>query len=302
MLVRTGGRTVGRGRLAFAAFVALALLGASKPSEIPGTPQPNTKHDAQQAPKSNDHAASQGQIAKGLPVATEVATSPSYLQRYSEYCASAPDAENDKWRHKFWCEFTISDAVIAAFTVFSVMITFLLVCVGAWQVSESRQSTQRQLRAYVSGHPKFISSSDATTVPWAEFEIQNAGQTPARRMRHVAVIKALPFPLAAGFVPPPFERPRSPETSLSSKVPMTGKCSAERPFTADEIARIRDGRFRIYVYGTITYEDIFAREQETKFGSSVRADALTLERLTSNYLPSDLTLYFEVTPLLNDFT
>lgn len=238
----------------------------------------------------------------GLPVTAVKPSERSFLQQYSLYCSGNPSSEEDKWRHKFWCEFDLSDAVIAAFTVIATIITGLLVFIGLWEVFESRASTRRQLRAYVSAQPNFISSSDGNTFPWANFELKNGGQTPAKNMSHCATIQAMPYPLPQDYVVPTIENSPSPATILPPGTPLVGTVTALRPFSPDEIDGIQNGSRRIYVYGILKYQDVFGKWRTTNFGSSVKADADALVKLTTNYLPSDLKISFEVTRALNDFT
>ena len=63
----------------------------------------------------------------------------SYLQKYSAYCAAKPTKENDKWRHDFWCEFKVTDFIIAIFTVVLAVVTAGLILVGICQTGLLRR-------------------------------------------------------------------------------------------------------------------------------------------------------------------
>jgi len=62
---------------------------------------------------------------------------------------------------------------------------------------------------------------------------------------------------------------------------------------AADIAAVRSGAKRIYIFGITHYGDVFRLRRKTRFGASVRADPQTLLSLTSNYGQADLAVNFD---------
>jgi hypothetical protein len=92
-----------------------------------------------QTPQNHSDKGHQG-AAKNKNSANEEAnpSSRSYLQKYSAYCAAKTIQENDKWRHDFWCEFKVTDLVIAIFAVVLAIVTAGLIIVGICQIRLAR--------------------------------------------------------------------------------------------------------------------------------------------------------------------
>jgi hypothetical protein len=88
-------------------------------SQQPQSPHPHANQSAERPNHDKGSAEGKGDIALG-----------SYLQKYSTYCAAKPDNENEKWHHDFWCEFKVTDFVIAAFTAILATATISLIVVG----------------------------------------------------------------------------------------------------------------------------------------------------------------------------
>ena len=171
-------------------------------------------------------------------------------------------------------------------------------------INVMKDTAERQLRAYVSGMPFHISSFDESHYAFVRFRITNEGQTPAYNMTHSAEIVLCPHPIPDAFIFPSNLTATSFPVVLFPHVPLEGIKGA-RIFTVDEIAGIRNGTMRIYMYGRIDYRDAFhdKRTRWTTFRFSLTApDQETLRRLSSNYPLADLTVRFEAAPVGNDAT
>jgi hypothetical protein len=68
--------------------------------------------------------------------------------------------------------------------------------------------------------------------------------------------------------------------------------SAARQFTAEEIDAINQRRALICVFARVTYDDTFGESHIEEAAAYVGADSETLAKLTSNYVPSDLSVTF----------
>lgn len=165
-----------------------------------------------------------------------------------------------------------------------------------------RRSARQQLRAYVSGRPKFIYSFDANFLASALIEIKNVGQTPAYHLTQRSEISVYPHPLPLDHRFPDLTSEPSPPVALFPGVDFDGTKTASRLFSTEEIERIRTQSAKIYIYGKIMYRDAFRKRRWTTFASSVGADDDTLTKLTSNYGPTDLKITWHHASLGNDAT
>ena len=64
-------------------------------------------------------------------------------------------------------------------------------------------------------------------------------------------------------------------------------------FSAEDIDAIIGGTKRIYIWGEIIYADTFGQNHFTKFYSRIGYDMEMLRKLTSDYQPTDLKVFFE---------
>jgi hypothetical protein len=191
----------------------------------------------------------------------------------------------------------------------SIIVTLLAVIAAAIAARSAQQSVavaqdtaRRELRAYVSGRPNFIVSFSNAIPARAHYEISNGGSTPAYNLRNAAGIDVFPYPLPKDFKFPDVEVVKDNSVTLFSASPLQGIISARRVFTDDEISRVLSGECRLYVWGTIIYEDIFKNPQITKFARSVSGTQDVLKKLTSNHITKDLELFFEAVRDLNTAT
>jgi hypothetical protein len=156
----------------------------------------------------------------------------------------------------------------------------------------SREVAQRQLRAYVTGGPKFIYSFTPTSNVRCEVYLRNDGVTPAFDTRHRSAIGAFIEPLPDGFKFPDIETIWSPFFVIFPRDTFQGT-SSRSSFSTEEIELIKTGTKRIYIWGEILYSDAFGIDHFTRFYSRVAYDAEMLEKLASNYQPTDLRVSFE---------
>jgi hypothetical protein len=166
-----------------------------------------------------------------------------------------------------------------------------------------RRSARQQLRAYISGLPDWITSFDETHPPRASYTMRNLGQTPAYKVVHRSEIAALPFPLPVGFRLPPVNGTIAPATVLFPNVPLIGNSTKAAPFTADELAGIRNRSMRPYIFGEIRYRDVFRKRRRSTFCVSVYiANDNILEKITSNSTDKFSDVQYYAAPIGNDAT
>lgn len=158
----------------------------------------------------------------------------------------------------------IANIVIAAFTV-------VLACVtaGMWWVG--RDTARRQLRAYLTvlvGNARYQDKQ-------LRFEalplIFNTGQTPAYKVKYWARADVFPFPLPDEVILGiPDNDPFMSEGTLGAQHNFTISGIVQHRVPEDEIEGIKAGHpSRVYVWGKVSYEDIFGKEWYTDFCQSI---------------------------------
>ncbi|SHN86907.1 hypothetical protein [Bradyrhizobium erythrophlei] len=207
------------------------------------------------------------------------------------------------WPALFGYKLKITDTVIAAFTALLFWATYLLWRATQRLVIGADQTSENQLRAYVSMRGKFVYAFDEKRYCRVRYDIENLGQTPAHNVCHHGDVLVASHPLPDGFAfPSPLKKLTNPFV-LFPRLPMEGTQVASSMFSQSEIAAIVAGTARIYLYGEVFYEDIFHKSaRATRFALSVVADQATLQKLSTNYSGTDLKLHFETAPIGNTAT
>jgi hypothetical protein len=136
-------------------------------------------------------------------------------------------------------------------------------------VDLSRQTSERQLRAYVHtiGKDFLVQGVDAERFT-NRFSVVNAGQTPAYKLQIDSVVQVLPRPLPEhfGFAFVPEGQNRS--VMMVAPGRSVGHDSlADTVLSDEEMTRIMttNSGIRLYSYGTIRYEDCFGHPRWTDF-------------------------------------
>jgi hypothetical protein len=172
------------------------------------------------------------------------------------------------------------DALVVNWPVVAVAIPAIVV--GWLTLAAMRESSERQLRAYVvaeSGNIVNVANPDPMPAgsvykptgaehayPWgpiAYIRIKNAGQTPAFDVRHWGEICFREFPLTSEF---PWNKKGVPAASMLGPGIFSTKTLFFGPeLTLQEIASLKDGTGGIYVHGEITYRDAFGKKHITNY-------------------------------------
>jgi hypothetical protein len=156
--------------------------------------------------------------------------------------------------------------------------TLVLAGIAGWQVLESRRATQRQLRAYVSVHPR--QEFDENHVPIADryrFGIRNHGQTPAYKFRFWALIGVGDFPLKGPLLGSPEHMPVI-ETVLSPGPECERSIIQDKILSADEMLAIKNGTHALYAWGMVNYNDAFGVGRWTSFCFFIDKAGLNMRR------------------------
>jgi hypothetical protein len=162
------------------------------------------------------------------------------------------------------------------FSFLLVFVTFLLFGATAglyWAtrnlVQDAERTSERQLRAYLSGKPVRVFAFSPSIVAEIESTVTNHGQTPASQVHISGLVEILPYPL-----PNDHQFPFLPVAKSTSVVhpggTIQGHSVASHLFAEDEIARAVNGKeVRFYIFGKIDYVDIFGQNRWTRFCSSI---------------------------------
>ncbi len=99
----------------------------------------------------------------------------------------------------------------------------------------------------------------------------NTGLTPAHKVGYTAKADVLPFPLEDDFTFPPLEQPRSVFGLLAPQQNFIMTAMVNRDFFDDgEVENIKRGLGRrLYIWGTVIYEDVFGDQRYTEFAHNI---------------------------------
>jgi hypothetical protein len=275
-----------------------AMLCAMASQSQPSSPQPGQTESAPQKTEGGDtkQQAQPDQHETKPPVATEKIATPDANAK-----PKSPEnrGENKTDNPGRFDELSTGDKI----AVIATLVGFLQFVALVATVAVMRRSAQRQLRAYVSASPDFVTSFDETHWPTAKMTIRNLGQTPAYDLTHRSEIAAWPYPLPSGFkLPPVDERKASAPTVLFPNVPLRGGVPKGSPFSGEELAAIREGRSRVYIFGEAHYRDIFRKKCWITYCVSMTADKEVIAKLAANSgeIFPDGTVSYEASPIGND--
>lgn len=204
-----------------------------------------------------------------ISVAVWAATfSPSYEKCQTESANKSGRQEQSQFRYRVGtitdCEAVFANengnAITGIATILLGLITGLLV----WIAYDQSRTSRAQLRAYVSALPQgMVLDKDGRTVI-AIVQVKNVGQTPAFRAqtRSAIIVEKLPPPKA--FHLNPVDEGKVVPTFVM--FPGGEHVNAPRKFLdGDELMKMDDGKHGLYMFGRVTYRDIFRAEQWTEF-------------------------------------
>lgn len=180
-----------------------------------------------------------------------------------------------------WCE-RLLRPVVDNWPILAVTVWAIIVALGT--LNHMRESSERQLRAYVISEsgtifnvanpvpifqgqvfiPTGAEISNPACGPGVRIQIKNAGQTPAYEVTHFANICFREQPLKSSL--PARDPNMIPASSiLGPGIPSTKLLFMPQPLTAQETADLRAGNGAVYVYGEIVYRDTFGKRWHTSY-------------------------------------
>jgi hypothetical protein len=125
-----------------------------------------------------------------------------------------------------------------------------------------RGTARKQLRAYITVSKcqfKFIIEND----PEAMILVKNSGQTPAYKLHQWIAISPGSYPLSEKLTEPwNFNEPSS-EAIIGPGDTQTSTAHFKKPLSKDILPKLGTREWTAYIYGLITYEDIFGKKHKT---------------------------------------
>lgn len=169
-----------------------------------------------------------------------------------------------------------ADSIVAVFTIVLAIATIRLWISTnrLWEGAE--RASERQLRAYVSAKVESIMlEADGKTLR-AFVKIKNRGQTPAFNVKIPSAVNILPAPpqsfLVADELPFTDEQLDRMARFTLSKDGKTGNSPNSQIPSIDNVRKTADDQ-ALYVFGLITYRDVFGEDHWVEFCSFLRRDA-----------------------------
>jgi hypothetical protein len=158
-----------------------------------------------------------------------------------------------------------TDWPLVAVTGLLALATFLLVLATYLLVRGADQSSQKELEAYVYVNPREAFHIDGQGTLQAYSVIGNSGLTPATNVQRSAGIEVLP-PTGA-ITQPTLREAGKTVIGPRSEIALV-KNWAHGQLSADQYQQIRRGDLRVYVFGTVFYDDVFGHHWESDFCNS----------------------------------
>ena len=233
-----------------AVIISLAVVVVAL--SLSGPPYQNQREQRSEHSQTNNSHTN----ARNDPVSLQIECDPNCFAKNSE-------DHGDQPRFTRLINKTIDDPV-ALFTFFLGVATFFLVIVVLGQVKDARESSERQLRAYVFITAAKIHDFGIQSPIKAQIIIKNSGQTPAYNLVPWIGITIEYFPLTAT-LQRPGEGMKQSRASLGPGTERQLSVTAGRPLTPIEIDDIKAGTKAIYIHGEAIYCDTFKRERFIRF-------------------------------------
>jgi hypothetical protein len=139
-------------------------------------------------------------------------------------------------------------------------------------VDHSRETAERQLRAYVWLKAVQLNDFLLGHIPVVILEVRNSGQTPAYDLEIGAGCFAMPYPLPPNTLFPPMNPGINPTKMVlhpGSEPPFNAPArfsyTPGNTLTEKQAKALATDKVRIYVFALVQYLDAFGKKRETRF-------------------------------------
>ncbi len=145
-------------------------------------------------------------------------------------------------------------------------------------IASAKENARRELRAYLFVRPKSVENFGSGKSPVIHMDYDNAGQTPAYRVRMTGNLMLMEHPIEGDFnLVPPTGEPHS-IVNIYPGADMKTLARFHLNINKAEVEAVttKDGKIRLYAIGVIYYDDIFETPCTTKFCFSCFPEDLAL--------------------------
>jgi hypothetical protein len=191
------------------------------------------------------------------------------------------EKKTKKAKKRFWIDYEASEKFSFVIAVFSVI--YSLVTIGLYRVAS--RSMKVSERAFISiedpflvgdgGKPNVLSGKPS----WIVTNLKNSGQTPARN-----VSTNVNYCATGSELPSDFSFPPSP--AFNPKMVIAPKSAGQTSFNLPDsvLMDIEAGKRNLFVYGTVSYEDIFGGLHRTEFCTKYRGFVLNTDGTMDKFI------------------
>lgn len=272
--------------------------------DILGTAQASVKSEPEEegsagpSAQPRNEAFAIGAQEKVIAAAKQHQCSNGQDDRQSELCAQwkAVDAARESVHIAWW---SLGSAVVLGI----ISTFFLIVTLG-----ESRRTSQRQLRAYVSigngGMGNFVQPDGSRIIEYV-FSIHNGGATPAYDCVHGGNVVIMDPDYAEEYFTTGWKK--SPRIGRPLSYVVHGGGSADvsiqshAPIAEEAIERLRSGEASLYAFGFVEYRDTFRKKRRTRFCRSVDGEEFARSDALARAQPGEANqMRWSVEPFHND--
>ena len=203
-----------------------------------------------------------------------------YTAKQTDKKSECTKPENwNEWIPFAWCrsvEWLDPEKTIAIFTVILGIATGFLWWATRNLVIDAKETSGRQLRAYISANPlEIVSADQEERFVQITFQVKNHGQTPAGELHYIFGFDVFPNPSPEGFCYPAPTIPIHADNTLFPQGEMTVWFNFNRLLSTEEFAAVEQDGLRLHIWGTIFYRTAFEKHGQcrTDFRASVGGPA-----------------------------
>ena len=215
-----------------------------------------------------------------LVVTVKTLSEPSQVELAQRAAEGKEKSESDSALVKLTGAIAIATTALVVATAFLWAATRRLVL-------DTKEHSERQLRAYISVDTEHMTDPGGETVPNRHgFVIKNHGQTPAQALEHWTQIGVSEFPRKRDF-----ESPKDNRLVIKTVVHSGNDrfIIVDLSLLREELAAIEAGTHALYAWGCVNYADVFGKWHATNFCFFINKDAVALQRWAHYKYGNDAT-------------
>jgi hypothetical protein len=250
-----------------ATLIATALGGfAVAQSQDPPPQAPPVPTEQQPDRTVNDQKQTNGEARPAEPAAQPAQHETSHQTQHA-------GEEASEFATLFGRKFKITDLLLVLFTAGLFIATIFLWLATRDLVADAKHNAERQLQAYIFPHELVVSNVELGKRPIANMLVKNTGLTPATDVIAWAGVWVGNFPLVAELVraTPEFMKTAS-RRSVGPGASFTINHAWNETLTEQHMQMLGSGTAAVFVWGEMTYVDMFGKKRTTSFRSYYGGD------------------------------